>query len=479
MQRPQLHLFISLVLFSFSYKSFSNCSLLLKGLTFGIHFSPKSLISKSEKDEILYYARELSIKDEYVETFIDTLDNLEFKISQKDLKFFLLFLEGLPDKKKKVAISHLYQLKDELQAPSNYTKILGIGNNVLFEEEVDKILKNQKIDIYLDKEKINRHIKKYLSIRESISKYEKKELEKRKKSGSFSEQDFNTHMKEYEKLTFQCKASVKTNARKFAEKDFVKFRFAASTLIAGGAYYIMSQDDERSGYKIAAQFGYEMLWSYYSGKYMGKIIAGNSGHVTKAFKKFMFGRTINLADIFLYSLGAKYIFGQSTNYSEVNDLLADENKRELIAKLEEDLSKSNHVRDAKERVVEIIRDYAPLIAPDIKFDGKKISQLPDHYFAREDVKEEIFNLIIHQKYLNREAPIATGNGGVDRYVFHTLYGLAMLPKDLFLDLYMYNSFCMGQINRKNGFLKAAGIFALNKLTFDWIYYSSRRGLIDQ
>ncbi|MBT3586606.1 MAG: hypothetical protein HN509_16980, partial [Halobacteriovoraceae bacterium] len=75
--------------------------------------------------------------------------------------------------------------------------------------------------------------------------------------------------------------------------------------------------------------------------------------------------------------------------------------------------------------------------------------------------------------------IKTGSTGSDRWAFNASYAAVMLPRDTLVTLYIYRTLCMGAMNPKMALMKAIGVYTVNRLIGDQLYFWIRRQAINQ
>lgn len=391
--------------------------------------------------------------------------SLKKEPSKEEFSSYLLFLDSLNDKSKLKAIAEL----DELQNPEFKSSL---------------IKKHNKIKNIIAKEKEREAVKLTKKIETENPGIPKVELDKR------VSREMSEYMQKYEKLTYGCRSNKWTPERKAAGQSFKKFTLGIGMASSVAAYTYQNHDREIDA-KWIGRLGYELTVGAMVGMVASKIVSNpENSPVALALKKYFFSRTTGLVDMFAY--GALFGISDSEAKERLDSIMKDPNKKAELEKLRKYMDKKNLYQKFKEGFVTKIKELkqSNVEIDNQKGDGKILEPMSgksldwDNLTEEDLDDEEIQNLlltsIVQQMYDEQKGDlIATGNAGSDRYAFHAAYGALLLPKDTFVSLYIYNTLCMGALNPKAAMIKAVGLFVLNRVIFDQLYYFSRRTSINQ
>ncbi|MFT6604685.1 MAG: hypothetical protein ACJARO_002209 [Bacteriovoracaceae bacterium] len=290
-------------------------------------------------------------------------------------------------------------------------------------------------------------------------------------------------------MAYGCRSTKWTPERKAAGNTFKKFTIGIGLASSIGAYTYQNYDRDIDA-KWIGRLGYELTAGVLVGLVASKIVSNpENSPVALALKKYFFSRGTGLVDMFAYGS----LFGISNEQAQerLDNLMKDPNRRAEIEKLRQYMDQKNLYQKFKESFIEKVKNFKqsgvgvenkgdgmitePVSGNSINWDSMTEEDLED-----DEIQNLLMTSIISQMYDEQKGDlIATGNVGSDRFAFHAAYGALLLPKDTFVSLYIYNTLCMGAMNPKAALIKAIGIFSLNRIIFDQIYYFSRRTSINQ
>ncbi len=409
-------------------------------------------------------ASKLELKEETLKALEKKLATLEKKPSKKEFTSFLHFLDIIRDKNR-------LKFVDELSEISNpeYSSSL--------------MKRHRKIQKLIVKEESNEGKKLTKKIIEENPGLSSKEVKVK------VSKEMDIYMQKYERLAYGCRSTKWTPERKAAGNTFKKFTIGIGLASSIGAYTYQNYDRDIDA-KWIGRLGYELTAGVLVGLVSSKIVSNpENSPVALALKKYFFSRGTGLVDMFAY--GSLFGISNDDAKERLENIMKDPNRRAEIEKLRQFMDQKNLYQKFKESFIEKVKNLKESgVAIEDKGDGNITEAISGNTInwdalTTEDLEDdEIQNLlltsIVSQMYDEQKGDlIATGNVGSDRFTFHAAYGALLLPKDTFVSLYIYNTLCMGAMNPRAALIKAVGIFSLNRIIFDQIYYFSRRTSINQ
>ncbi|MFT6071061.1 MAG: hypothetical protein ACJAT2_002706 [Bacteriovoracaceae bacterium] len=409
-------------------------------------------------------ASQLELKEETLKALEKKLASLEKKPSKKEFTSFLHFLDIVRDKNRLKFVEELSEISNP-----EYSSTL--------------MKKHRKIQKLIAKEESRESKKIAQKIVEENPGLSSKEVKVK------VSKEMDAYMKKYERLAYGCRSTKWTPERKAAGNTFKKFTIGIGLASSIGAYTYQNYDRDIDA-KWIGRLGYELTAGVLVGLVASKIVSNpENSPVALALKKYFFSRGTGLVDMFAYGS----LFGISNEQAQerLDNLMKDPNRRAEIEKLRQYMDQKNLYQKFKESFIEKVKNFKqsgvgvenkgdgmitePVSGNSINWDSMTEEDLED-----DEIQNLLMTSIISQMYDEQKGDlIATGNVGSDRFAFHAAYGALLLPKDTFVSLYIYNTLCMGAMNPKAALIKAIGIFSLNRIIFDQIYYFSRRTSINQ
>ena len=403
--------------------------------------------------------KKLELEEKVLKALDEKLKTLKTKPSKEEFGSYLLFLDSLREKNKLKSIAELHELGN----PDYKSPLMKKHNKI--QKIVDKGTEKQANKLTKQIETENPGIPKI-------------ELEAR------VAREMSKYTEQYERLAYGCRSTKWTPERKAAAQSFKKFTIGIGMASSIGAYTYQNWDREFDGVWIG-RLGYELTVGALVGMIATKIVSNpENTPVMLALKKYFFSRGTGLIDMVAY--GAPFGISDEEAKARLENIMKDPNRKAEIKKLRKYMDEKNLYQKFKEKFVENVKKYKENGEP-LKGDGKILEPISGKSvdwdsLSTEDLEDEgIQNLlltsIVQQMYDEQKGDlIATGNAGSDRYAFHATYGLIMMPK---VSLYIYNTLCMAALNPKAAMIKAIGLFALNRIVFDQIYYYMRWTSINQ
>lgn len=414
-----------------------------------------SAVTKKAKklDKILASAQKYSIDEASHRKIQETLEGVEKLETLKFYNSYFQYMDSLKPKQEMIAAADLAMVGGDESSTKFLKKYRKIQKSI--GKEKDKITKS-----------INKKVAKENPGRTSA------ELDK------IAQKEIKKYMKGYEKLSYGCRSTKMTPERKMAAATFKKFTIGIGIASTVAGYSYNNRDKPKDG-QWFGKLGYELTWGVITGYLASKIISNpENGPVNIALKKYFLARGNGLIDMGLYG----WMFGASNEDAEqrLADLKNSPEKRKQLLELKKYLEDKKVFAKVKDSIIENVKKLGLPIKPPVEIHDIDWENLSDEDLEREDVQDVVMAAILSQIYdENKGKVFNTGHIGADRYSFHASYGLIMMPKDTFISLYIYNVLCMGQMNPRQALFKALGIYTLNRVVFDQMYYFARRESINQ
>lgn len=404
------------------------------------------------------YWSQADLTDEDLKLLLEFFPRKE-KVNKTRLKSFITYLSTLNDAQKKKAITKTSEF---------------------FKEKSDfKMVKEfNKIQDHIEKKRLQQFEKELSLLRKKNPQESQSKLESMARSSSYRFKDG------YEKLAFGCRASKSTPEKKRASQLFKKFvlGIGVTSSIAG---YTYANYDKEFDAKWFGRLGYELTIGMVSNYLSAKILTNpNNTIIRMGLQRYLLARSFGVVDMTLYS--SFFSGNKDEARARLEELKKDPKFQEEMKKLSTFLEEEGTLVKYKRMIIENIKallrhqELAPestgeLHYGDFDFSGLKPEDLDDP-----EIQNIVIAAILAQEYEeNRGKIISTGDVGADRFAFHAAYGLVMMPKDIYTSLYIYRVLCMGQMNPRAALMKAVGLYTLNRVVFDQLYYYSRRESINQ
>lgn len=437
----------------------SSCMDLMNGFLKG---KPAVTESNSYSSWVLAEAKKLELEEDVLKALEDKLPTLKKNPSKEDMHSYLLFVDSLRKKNQLKAIKELHE----------------VGNPEFNSKLMKKHTKIQKIiekGVAKEEKKITKRI---ASENPSMPKVE---LDAR------VSKEMEEYAKKYERLAYGCRSTKWTPERKAAAKSFKKFTIGIGLASSIGAYTYQNYDKEFDGTWVG-RLGYELAVGTMISLVASKIVSNpENTPIALALKRYFLSRGTGLVDMVAY--GALFGISDEEAKERLDQILKDPNRKKEIENLRQYMDDKNLYQKYKDKFIEKLTEFKesgvevegkdkitePMSGKSVDWDSLSAEDLQD-----EEIQDLLMTAILQQMYEEQKGDlIATGNAGSDRYAFHAAYGAVMLPKDTFISLYIYNTLCMGSLNPKSAMIKAIGVFTLNRMIFDQVYYYIRRMSINQ
>jgi hypothetical protein len=336
----------------------------------------------------------------------------------------------------------------------------------------------EKLQAYLDKKRTKKFKNELKKLKRKNPNESTLDLEKKAKRASHQFRD------KYEKLTYGCRSHKSTPEKKAATKQFKKFVMSIGIASSIGGYTYANYDREFDA-DWFGKLGYGLSISILS-NFLGARVLTNSNNTVfmMGLKSYLLSRSFGVVDMGLYS--TLFSGSQEEARSRLDQMMSREDISSEMAELSEFLQNERTFAKYKRMIIAHVKSLLKdnTLAPEenykLDYNNFDFENLKPEDLDDPEIQELVIAAILAQEYdENRGNIIATGDVGADRFSFHAAYGLAMLPKDIATNLYIYRTLCMGQLNPKAALMKAVGLYTINRVVFDQLYYFVRRSSINQ
>ncbi|MBT5095404.1 MAG: hypothetical protein HOM21_14235 [Halobacteriovoraceae bacterium] len=438
----------------------TSCMNLMKSFMRATHVDGEArvIIGKKLFNKIIEAAEAQEFTEAAIESLKVGLAKFERTPLQKDVESYLAFVKSLKEKSYTKALADVAQIH-QLEPKSNFA--------VTF--------KKLKKDFGKQEEKFfNKSLKELKRERPDLSL-----ADATKKAREVAQ----NMTRKYERLTLGCRSPRWTPERKAAGTSFKKFVLGIGAASSAGAYTYQNWDRDIDG-KWVGKLGYELTMGAVLGAMLSKITANpENTAVTMALKRYFASRILSGVDMVAYSS----LFGISVaeGRARLEAILKDPAKKEELKKLQKYIDKKKLYQRMMESVKENARPMLGKIGIDMDPRIKVVSDvdwnnLTDADLERKEVQEALVAAVLLQMYdQNAGKIIKTGSTGSDRWAFNASYAAVMLPRDTLVTLYIYRTLCMGAMNPKMALMKAIGVYTVNRLIGDQLYFWIRRQAINQ
>ncbi|MBC7428225.1 MAG: hypothetical protein H7336_06410 [Bacteriovorax sp.] len=394
----------------------------------------KNLWTTSQKKQFISDAKALGFSDANIKIIIESLN---MQLESADIirvRNYLTYVLSLSDKDQKIALMDLAQLDDH---------------------EIN-----------------SKHIKRFIVHENKIQNQIKS-----KKLATKAEQH------RHEELYYGCRAFRSNDVNKNATRDFKRFNLALGlgTLGASYTYYNMDKDINAEWFgKLGYDIGVTLMFSYVSGRIQTKV---TDSQVVKSLKSYFFGRVIGITDVVIYDP----IFNneQEKAQKRIDELKKDPKFKEQIAHLLKSYEERGLYRKYKNEIISTLKKIPEHINLGLKgnsIDANNVdwNNLTHADLEREDVQEVLVAAAMAQIYNESKGQwVDTGDGGLDRYVFNTVFYAVQIPKSIAQNFITYRMLCMGQDNPKQSFAKAVLFNVSSSFIVNQALYGYREKAINQ
>lgn len=393
----------------------------------------KNQWSAKEKKLFLDEVKALGFTDANIKMMIDGLNMHAQPVSVVRVKQYLTYVLSLSDKEQKIALLDLAQL---------------------------------------DGREINsKHITKFL-------KHEEKLTKKFASTKMTPEQQ-----KRHQELYYGCRALRPNEVNKNAARDFKRFNLSLNlgTLGASYAFYNMDKDINGEWFgKLGYDIGITLLFSYVGGNIQTKA---TDNQIVKSLKSYFVGRIMGGTDVLIYDP----IFNHEREKAEarLEELKKNPEYKKEIERLLVIYKERNLYRHYKDELMKTLRHLPDGISMGIR--GRAVDEnnvdwnnLTIADLDRPEVQEVLVAASMAQVYNESKGElIDTGDTGLDRYAFNSVFYAAQIPKSIVQNYITYQLLCMGQDNPKLSFTKAVIFNVGTNFIVNQVLYGYREKAINQ
>jgi hypothetical protein len=420
----------------------------------------RTQLSESVKSTILRIAKESELTEIEADVLLEKIPASDIDLEK--LRSYIRYVSTLRDKAKNRGIEEVAQLFTPATSG----------------EKSKIVIDFEKLQIYIDKKRIKKYKTELKKLRRKNPSESIDELDKLAKKSSHQFRD------KYEKLTYGCRSFKNTPEKKVASKQFKKFVMSIGIASSVGGYTYSNYDRDIDA-DWFGKLGYELSISVLS-NFLGARILTNSSNTVfmMGLKSYLLSRSFGVIDMGLYS--TLFSGSQEEAQNRLDQMMSREDIHSEVTELSEFLKNEKTFAKYKRMIIAHVKSLLKhnSLAPEenykLDYSSFDFENLRPEDLDDPEIQELVIAAILAQEYEeNRGQIIATGDVGADRFSFHAAYGLAMLPKDMATNLYIYRTLCLGQLNPKVALMKAVGLYTINRVVFDQLYYFVRRQSINQ
>ncbi|MGZ3807687.1 MAG: hypothetical protein ACXVCE_06340 [Bacteriovorax sp.] len=287
----------------------------------------------------------------------------------------------------------------------------------------------------------------------------------------------------YHELYYGCRALTPNEVNRNAARDFKRFNLALNLGSLGASYAFYNMDKEKNGEwfgKLGYDIGITVLFSYVGGQTQTRA---TDTQLVKSLKSYFFGRAMGLTDIVLYD--PLFNHEQEKAQARLEELKKDPLYKEEIEKLLKAYNERGLYRKYKDEIISALKNLPERIGLGVK--GNSVDEnnvdwnnLSHADLDRPEVQEVLVAGAMAQIYHESKGEwIDTGDAGLDRYAFNTIFYGVQIPKSIFQNFITYRMLCMGQDNSKISFTKAVVFNVSMNFIVNQALYGYREKAINQ
>jgi hypothetical protein len=389
--------------------------------------------------------------------------------SAKEKKLFIDSVRamGFSDQNIKAMIDSLNMQKD----PSTLNTVKNYLNYVFSLSEKDQ--KTALLDLaQLNAQEINsKHVKKFMVHEKNLQdKFAAKNMD------SFSE-------KRFQDLYYGCRALRPNEVNKNAAKNFKSFNLSLSLGTLGASYAFYNMDKDLNGEwfaKLGYDVGVTILMSYVGGNIQTKA---TDTQIVKSLKGYFMGRALSVVDIAIYDP----VFSKERENAEhrLEKLKSDPEYKKKSAELFKLYKEQGLYRKYKTKLISTLKNLPEGIS--LGLNGHSVDEnnidwnnLSHADLDRPEVQDVLVAASMAQVYQESTGEwIETGDTGLDRYAFNTIFYGLQIPKSIVQNFITYRMLCMGQDNVKLSFTKAVIFNVATNFMVNQLLYGYREKAINQ
>ena len=389
--------------------------------------------SQKEKKQFLEEIKNLNFSSDDILLIVESLNMQTSKVSPERVKSYLNYVLSLSTKKQKTALYDLAQL-DSREMNSEI-----VAKFIAHEEKIQKMFNKKTMTL--------------------------------------------TEQKRYQELYYGCRALRPNEINKAAAKDFKRFNFALSfgTLGASYAFYNMDKDINSQWFeKLGYDLGVTLLFTFVGNNIQTKA---TDTQITKSLKSYFIGRALGITDIAIYD--PIFNHEQEDAQARIEELKKDPEYKKKIEELMKLYKERGVYRQYKDQILHSLKKLPESITlgvggNSVDENGVDWNNLTHDDLDRPEVQDVLVAAAMAQIYNETKGElIDTGDTGLDRYTFNTLYYGAQIPKSIAQNFLTYRMLCMGQDNPKLSFTKAVLFNVSTNFIMNQVLFGFREKAINQ
>ncbi len=416
----------------------------------------ESFLVKAEKDETVKTASKTVLRKTQLEEVRNYLRRRNFSVAEENL-----VLESLLELENPVKVP---DIKNYLEFSLSYTKLTRkyvlLDVNQMGSREITSpyMLKFKKIEEKID-------TKKFKTI---------------------------TDRNHYSELYHSCRALTPNSKNANAASSYKNFSMVLGlgTLASGYALYNMDREKDLEWFM---RLGYDVAYTVIDSMVGARIqIAHGDSQIVKTFKNYFFGRAMGATDVVVFDplfsnerekangriSRLKEIKEQGELQIEVDELLKTLQSQSLYRKYKQDLilKLKAALKESKSFLSLGVDERITSIPGTVDWNRIMLADLD-----RPEVQEVLVLAAMNEIYQQNAGDyIVTGDTGIDRYTFNSMFSLIVrVPKNFVQAFWTFNILCMGQDRPHVAFTKAVLMNVTANFAFNQLFYYTREQAINQ
>lgn len=389
--------------------------------------------SNSEKKKFLDQLNALELADEEVKLIVESLNMQTARVAPERVQKYLSYALTLNEKNRRLALLDLAELD---------------GREI-----------NSKL--------VNKFI----------------EHEKKIEATSINRKFTGAQEARYHELYYGCRALSPNEVNKNAARDFKRFNLSLNLGTLGASYAFYNNDKEINAEwfgKLGYDIGITVLFSYVGGSIQTKA---TDTQIVKSLKSYFMGRVIGTTDLLIYDP----IFNNERERAEARlaELKKDPHYKTEVERLLKIYEERGLYRQYKAKIIDTLRKLPDgmslgLRGNSVDENGVDWNNLTQADLDRPEVQEVLVAASMAQMYHESKGElIETGDAGLDRYTFNSIFYFVQIPKSIAQNFITYRMLCMGQDDPKLAFTKAVIFNVATSFAVNQVLYGYREKAINQ
>lgn len=389
--------------------------------------------SNSEKKKFLDQLNALELADEEVKLIVESLNMQTARVAPERVQKYLSYALTLNEKNRRLALLDLAELD---------------GREI-----------NSKL--------VNKFI----------------EHEKKIEATSIKRKFTGAQEARYHELYYGCRALSPNEVNKNAARDFKRFNLSLNLGTLGASYAFYNNDKEINAEwfgKLGYDIGITVLFSYVGGSIQTKA---TDTQIVKSLKSYFMGRVIGTTDLLIYDP----IFNNERERAEARlaELKKDPHYKTEVERLLKIYEERGLYRQHKAKIIDTLRKLPDgmslgLRGNSVDENGVDWNNLTQADLDRPEVQEVLVAASMAQMYHESKGElIETGDAGLDRYTFNSIFYFVQIPKSIAQNFITYRMLCMGQDDPKLAFTKAVIFNVATSFAVNQVLYGYREKAINQ